>query len=80
MGFDFVQQLDTYLSARFTLIVVVTPEEERAILKVKEVCERNSRPCLAWDVADGFSLVAGKVGTVDAVKDPLMALERVEKG
>ncbi len=49
----FEQELDIYLRARFTLMVLVTPEEERALQTVKSVCERTSRPCLTWDVAVG---------------------------
>ena len=47
------QQLDVYLRARFTLIVLVTAEEERALAAVRSVCDKARRPALAWDAAEG---------------------------
>jgi AAA+ superfamily predicted ATPase len=75
---NFEERLDLYLRARFTLIVLVTPEEERALETVKAVCERTGRPCLTWDVADGFQTLAGKAPSPSA-RDPLTALEQVDK-
>ena len=37
---DFEERLDIYLRARFTLIVLVTLEEERALQVIRSVCER----------------------------------------
>src|SRR3954470_6619690 len=72
------QDLDLYLRARCTLLVLVTPEEERALLTLKSVCERGKRTCVTWDVADGFqALTPG--GTPPAARDPLSALEQVDK-
>jgi len=76
---NFEQQLDVYLRARFTLIVLVTPEEERALLSIKAVCERRQRPCLTWDVADSFQLLTGEIGAVPSAKSPLAALEEIDK-
>ncbi|MBI4663162.1 MAG: AAA family ATPase [Verrucomicrobia bacterium] len=76
MTFD--QELDVYLRARFTLIVLVTQEEERALQTVKAVCERSKRVCLTWDVADGFqALTTG--ASAPSARDPLSALEQVDK-
>ena len=77
MGFE--RQLDVYLRARFTLIVLVTAEEERAVAMVRGVCERTECPCFSWDVADGFQVLAGRAAPPSA-RDPLTALEQVEKG
>jgi len=75
----FEQELDVYLRARFTLMVLVTPEEERALQMVKAVCERTSRPCVTWDVADGFQALTGGGGSPPSARDPLTALEQVDK-
>lgn len=77
----FEQELDIYLRSRFTLIILVTPEEERALQAVKIVCEKSQRPCISWDVADGFvSLTKGKGNTsLPTAKDPLTALEQIDK-
>jgi SpoVK/Ycf46/Vps4 family AAA+-type ATPase len=75
---SFEQELDIYLRARFTLMILVTVEEERALQTVKAVCERSKRPCLTWDVADGFQQLSGNDSTPGA-RDPLSALEQVDK-
>ncbi|MBI3947100.1 MAG: AAA family ATPase [Armatimonadetes bacterium] len=72
------QELDIYLRARFTLMILATPEEERALQTIKAVCERTRRPCLTWDAGDGFQVLAGGAGAPQA-RDPLSALEQVEK-
>jgi AAA+ superfamily predicted ATPase len=72
------QQLDLYLRARCTLLVLVTSEEERALQTVKCVCERGKRACLTWDAADGFVALAGNPSPPSA-RDPLSALEQVDK-
>ncbi len=77
MSFD--QELDLYLRARFTLIVLITPEEERVIQTIKAVCDRNDRPCLSWDAGDGFKAVSNWKGTLLSAKDPLSALEQIDK-
>ena len=76
---DFEKELDIYLRARFTLMLLVTPEEERALQTVKVVCENARRPCLSWDMADGFQLVTGNVDSPPSARDPLTALEHVDK-
>jgi AAA+ superfamily predicted ATPase len=77
MSFD--EQLDVYLRARFTLIVVVTPEEERALQTIKAVCDRTKRPCLMWDMADNFQWLGAAAGSAPSAKDPLVALEHIDK-
>ena len=75
----FEQELDIYLRSRFTLMVLVTPEEERALQSVKQVCDRAKRPCLSWDVADGFQAITNWLGSIPSARDPLSALEQVDK-
>ena len=72
-------QIDIYLRARFTLIVLITPEEDRALQTIKSVCERTQRRALTWDTADGFSSLTPTTGALPAARDPLTALEQVEK-
>jgi AAA+ superfamily predicted ATPase len=76
---SFEQQLDIYMRARFTLMVLVTPEEERALQSVRTVCERRERPCLTWDVADNFQWLNGDSRAVPTAKSPLGALEEIDK-
>ena len=37
---DFSRRLNISLRARVTLIVVMTPEEERVVSQIREVCEK----------------------------------------
>lgn len=74
----FETELDIYLRARFTLLLLQTAEEERAIQLLKTVCENSGRPLLTWDIAEGFQTVAGQ-GTPPAARDPLTALEHIDK-
>lgn len=75
----FEEQLDTYLRARFTLIVLITPEEERALQTIESVCERTQRACMAWDMADGFQWITPSTTNPPAARDPLTALEQIDK-
>src|SRR5262249_32182758 len=76
---NFESALDIYLRARCTLMVLVTPEEERVLQTVQAVCERTQRPCLTWDVAESFRVLAGGGSAVPTARDPLSALEQVDK-
>lgn len=78
---DFSRRLNISLRARVTLIVVITPEEERAVAQIREVCETWNPPrqCIAWDCVDGFSVVAGAKTFPGQSRDPLAALDDLTK-
>lgn len=76
MPFD--QDLNVYLRARFTLMILQTTEEERSLQIIKAVCESAKRPCISWDVADGFQLHCGSV-SLPAARDPITTLEHIDK-
>jgi hypothetical protein len=71
------QQLDLYLRARCALIVLVTPEEERALHIVRAVCG-GKRACLTWDAAEGFIPLTVGVAAPQ-VRGPLAALEQIDR-
>ncbi len=75
---NFTQQLDIYLRARFTLIVLVTTEEERSLQIIKDLCDHSQRRALTWDVADGFQNLNTSTAPPTA-RDPLTALEQIDK-
>lgn len=77
---DFERTLDTYLRARFTLIVIKTNEEERALQSIKIVCDNTRRACLSWDLAEGFQVLGNTPAAIPNAPDPLTALEQVDKG
>jgi AAA+ superfamily predicted ATPase len=74
----FEEELDVYLRARFTLLVLVTTEEERALQSIRNVCERTNRPAVAWDIADNFQVFTTWKGPMPTARDPLSALEQAD--
>lgn len=77
MNFD--QELDVFLRARFTLVIVVTLEEERALQIIKTVCEKSKRNGVGWDMADHFQSLTSPGSSVPSGRDPLSALEQIDK-
>src|SRR4051812_43574514 len=71
-------QLDSYLRARFPLIMLTTVEEERAMQCIKTLCERTRRDAVCWDMADGFTSLSGG-NHLPQVKDAAAALEEMAK-
>lgn len=78
---DFSRKLNVSLRARVTLIVVMTPEEERAVTKIKDVCEtwEPPRQCVSWDAVDGFAVIAGNTNFHAQSRDPIAALDEIQK-
>lgn len=72
------EQLDIYLRSKFTLVVITTQEEERLLQTIRRLCETTHRQCISWDVADGFFWIVGN-GSIATGRDPLTALEQIEK-
>ena len=77
MTFD--EQLDTFLRARFPLILVVTQEEERCLQIIKTLSERTQRTLISWDFSDGFKVLTASRSTPPDARDPLTALEQLEE-
>lgn len=75
----FQKELDLYLRARFSLLIVVTKEEERVLNKIENVAKSNLRPCISWDGAEGFKTISEDKISLSETKDPISALDEVEK-
>lgn len=73
----FRDDLEVYLRSRFTLICVVSFEEECIVEQVKDVCERTNRKLFLWDHGDFFRVLVGE-GAAPTAKDPLTALSAAE--
>lgn len=73
----FAQELETCFRARFTLLCIVSFEEESVLLHLKELCERTHRRLYRWDHADYFEVLVGD-GSAPTAKDPLTALIQME--
>lgn len=76
---DFKQEMEIYLRSKFTVIWVVSYEEERIINDLKELCEKTNRMLATWDVAAFFQGVANVSSTLPDARDPKTALESIAK-
>ena len=76
---DLAKELDVYLRARFTLIHIVSNEEERAVKEISALCKKSGRSLVVWDIADHFRKLAGDGPEPSPAKDPLSALSAIEK-
>ena len=74
---NFRQELEVYLRSRFTLICVVSLEEECVIEQIKHLCEETNRRLYTWDHADYFAVISGD-GAPPTAKDPISALIQIE--
>jgi hypothetical protein len=75
---DFLEDLEVYLRARYTLLCIVSYEEEAVIDKIRGICDRSGRLLFAWDHAEFFSHVNGE-STPPMAKDPISALSIIEQ-
>lgn len=75
MGFS--QELDVCFRARFTLLCVVSFEEECVLENIKELCIQTQRRLYTWDHAEFFDVIVGD-GSAPTAKDPLTALIQME--
>ena len=72
------RELEYLIQARYGLIYVVSPEEERVEKAIKEIATRRQRKLLAWSITNGFESLDGGSSYSD-VKDPLRALDFISK-
>lgn len=76
---DFEREIEIYIRSRFTLICIISFEEERILEQIKRVCEQSKRNLYTWDHADFFQSLSKGVGSIPQAKDPLSVLEAIEK-
>ncbi len=76
---EFSKELETLLHARFTLIIVTTPEELRFMDSIRKMCATSNRLCISWDMGRGFQLVSQGSINLPQAANPIAALEHMEK-
>jgi hypothetical protein len=76
---DLQKELDLYIRSRFTLICIISMDEERVLSQVSKLCERTKRTLYLWDHADSFEIIGDSRSAVPKAADPLTALEAIEK-
>lgn len=67
------------IRARYPLLYLVSHEEARVEESLRRLCVEREMRLEVWSVTEGFRVVAGGTGVRD-VKDPLKALEHVNRG
>ncbi len=72
------RELEYLIQARYSLIYVVSPEEERVEKAIREIGNRRQRKVLAWSITNGFESLDGGSSYTD-VRDPLRALDFITK-
>lgn len=70
-------EIDVYLRSRFTILWIVSHEEDRVIGVLKALCEPSQRRLLTWDLAAGFQPVVHCAGAPPEAGDPKTALEAI---
>ena len=76
---DLLKELDLCIRSRFPLIGILSYEEERIIDGVIQLCEKRGDSCFMWDHADFFQHLSGEGAPPRSAKDPLTALEAIDK-
>ncbi|MFN8439265.1 MAG: AAA family ATPase [Caldilineaceae bacterium] len=71
------KELDIYIRARYPLLWIVTPEEERALVEIEALAKEQKKRLLFWSGTTGLSNPA-QPGRVDvSKKDPLVLLTTI---
>ncbi len=72
-------EVEDLVKARYPLIYIVSHEEDRVEKSLKNMCIAREMRLESWSITEGFRVVANGSGTKE-VKDPLKALEHVNRG
>lgn len=71
------KELDIYIRARYPLLWIVTPEEERALVEIEALAKEQKKHLLFWSGTTGV-INPAKPETIDASKkDPLTLLNTI---
>ena len=73
------KELELAIRSRFPLICIISSEEERIMDNVRKLCEERNETLYLWDHADNFQYVTGRIINFSTGKDPLSALEEIDK-
>ncbi len=73
------EELEDLVRARYTLIYIVSSEEQRVEKAIREIGQRRGRKVLMWSITEGFQSPDAAGENYTDVKDPLRALDFVVK-
>src|SRR5215471_6369389 len=69
-------EIEDLVRARYSLIWVTSPEENRVEEALKRLCMEREMRLEIWSITEGFKTIANGQGTRD-VKDPMKAIDHV---
>src|ERR1051325_6842943 len=69
-------EIEDLIRARYSLIWITSPEEERVEESLKRLCIEREMRLEVWSITEGFKTLANGQGTRD-VKDPMKAIDHV---
>jgi SpoVK/Ycf46/Vps4 family AAA+-type ATPase len=72
-------EVEDLIKARYPLIYIVSHEENRVEEQLKKLCIEREMRLEVWSITEGMRVLANGTGSRD-VKDPLKALEHVNRG
>jgi AAA+ superfamily predicted ATPase len=76
----FVQELDTLVRARYPLVYLVTPEEERADTILERLAEQHGKALVSWSATRGLHRTGRARGALpEPSRAPLEALAAIER-
>ncbi len=76
-GIASTQEIEDLIRAAYSLLYIVSPEEDRVEGSLRDICARRKRKFVTWSVTEGFE--EDGTGLPKDVRDPLRALENVDK-
>lgn len=71
------QELDTYIRARYPLLWVVTPEEQRALIEIEALAQEQRKRLMVWSATTGLSNPALPERVDSGKRDPLALLSTI---
>lgn len=72
-------ELDIYIRARYPLLWVVTPEEERALAEIQTLADEQRKRLLIWSITQGVVNPARADQTDSAKRDPNSVLTAIRE-
>ncbi len=71
------EELDVYIRARYALLLVVTPEEQRALQELEALAEEQRKPLYIWSTTAGVINSATPQRSDTSKRDPLALLSAI---
>lgn len=71
----FSTRLDQLIRARYSLLYVVTWEEERAVGMIRQIAESQGKTLFEWSITDGMRKAGGRDG--ERLREPIAVLNEI---